>query len=147
MLELSALLHDIGQFVSYPSHHKHSYYLLLHSTFVGLLPWERQVMASVARYHRKSPPKDTHPSFSDLREEDRQPVRKLAAILRLADALDRQHQSRVQSVRVERREDQVQLAITGSEDLLLECWATKKKAEMFEEVFDTTVSVEATGAL
>ena len=147
VLELSALLHDIGQFVSYPSHHKHSYYLLLHSTFIGLHPWEQQLVASVARYHRKSSPKEHHPSFSEVREEDRQALWRLSSILRLADAMDRQHQDRVKSVAVKQKRDGIDLVISGQGDLLLECWAVKKKSEMFEEVFQLPLSVESTGAL
>ena len=144
-LELAALLHDIGQFIGYPSHHKHSYYLLSHSTFVGLLPWERQIVASIARYHRKSEPKPQHESFSDLRPEDREPVRRLAAILRIADALDRQHESLVNRLDTTITDSVVTLRLSGRGDMLLESWAAKKKSDMFESVFDRKIAVEGAG--
>ncbi len=146
-LELAALLHDIGQFISYNGHHKHTYYLLTNAPFVGLLPREQQLVASIARYHRKSPPKPQHPSFSALDFQDREPVRKLSAILRVADALDRQHQSCVQEISVTVSDFETLLKIRGQGDMLLESWAAKKKADMFEDVFQTELSVEGAALL
>src|SRR5581483_6740540 len=98
LLRSAALLHDVGDYVRYDGHHKHSYYLIQHSDIMGLTPDERAVVANVARYHRKSPPDPAHPNFRDLDKDARGKVRSLAAILRIADALDREHLGKVKSV-------------------------------------------------
>ena len=103
LLRTAALLHDVGDYVSYGGHHKHSYYLIQHSDIMGLTPGERAIVANVARYHRKSPPDPSHPNFRDLDKEARAKVRSLSAILRIADALDREHLGKVKSVRARDR--------------------------------------------
>lgn len=98
LLEASAMLHDIGAFVSASAHHKHAHYLIRSSDLVGLTIPEREIVALVARYHRRSHPKRTHLDFQERPREDRERVVKIAAILRVADALDREHQAKVASV-------------------------------------------------
>ena len=103
LLRAAAMLHDVGDFVRYDGHHKHSYYLILHSDIMGLTPDERAIVANVARYHRKSTPDPSHPNFRDLDKDARGKVRGLAAILRIADALDREHLGKVDGVQAVRR--------------------------------------------
>ena len=98
LLRAAAMLHDVGDFVRYDGHHKHSYYLILHSDIMGLTPDERAIVANVARYHRKSTPDPSHPNFRDLDKDARGKVRGLAAILRIADALDREHLGKIDGV-------------------------------------------------
>jgi exopolyphosphatase/guanosine-5'-triphosphate,3'-diphosphate pyrophosphatase len=143
LLLAGALLHDIGQYVSYRGHHKHSQYLITHSELPGFSPAELTAVGLLARYHRRAEPKDSHPGFLDLSEADREVVRKLAAILRVADALDREHVARVASLRPRVESDAVVLEIETRGDLALEEWALQKKGQMFEGVYGKPIRLEA----
>ena len=111
LLEAAALLHDIGTFIAASGHHKHSWYLIRASDVVGLAADERELVALVARYHRRSHPKRTHPGFEQLTREDRDVVLRLAAILRLADALDREHQAKMARIEVRLGKNGVELTL------------------------------------
>lgn len=138
LLRAAALLHDVGDYVRYDGHHKHSYYLIQHSDIMGLTPDERAIVANVARYHRKSPPDPSHPNFRDLDKEARSKVRSLAAILRIADALDREHLGKVKSARadIDGKGRKLHLWVTGEEDRELEEWTVRAKSELLRDVFD-----------
>jgi exopolyphosphatase/guanosine-5'-triphosphate,3'-diphosphate pyrophosphatase len=138
LLRAAALLHDVGDYVRYDGHHKHSYYLIQNSDIMGLTPEERAIVANVARYHRKSPPDPSHPNFRDLDKEARSKVRGLAAILRIADALDREHLGKVTSARAEidGRARKLHLFVSGEEERELEEWTVRAKSELLREVFD-----------
>lgn len=148
LLEVAAMLHDIGSYISMTAHHKHTYYLLNATPIIGLSQNQMQIVANVARYHRKSFPKLQHDSYRALSQKDRVVVSKLAAILRLADAMDNEHASKVSSFSIEYPKDpqgkkaKVTLRLRGNADLLLERWSLINKAEMFEDVFGVKVSVE-----
>jgi exopolyphosphatase / guanosine-5'-triphosphate,3'-diphosphate pyrophosphatase len=142
LLEVAALLHDIGTFVNVHDHHKHTQYMLGAIPLVGLSQLQRAIVANVARYHRKSMPKPQHDAFRLLSAKDRVIVSKLAAILRLADALDNEHASKVGALSVEYKKPKLLLRLQGDGDLLLEKWALAKKAGMFEEVFSVRVVME-----
>ena len=90
-LEYAALLHDIGVHISYEKHHRHSYYLIKHGDLRGFDPQEIEVMALVARYHRRATPKKGHPGYTELPPARRKVVKVLAACVRLAEGLDRSH--------------------------------------------------------
>lgn len=141
LLRSAALLHDIGDFVRYDGHHKHSYYLIEHSDIMGLTPEERSIVANVARYHRKSPPDPSHPNFRDLSKEARGKVRALAAILRVADALDREHLGKVESVRAQTEKNKVVLTLTGDGERDLEEWTLRAKSGLFKDVFGLDVAI------
>lgn len=141
VLEVAALLHDIGQCININGHHKHSYYILRATPFVGLTLEEKMLVAVTARYHRKAHPKLEHQEFAMLPASDRIVVSKLAALLRIADALDCEHLSRVSALRITRRKSAVTLSTRGKGDLLLERWAVEQKAGLFQEIFGLTVSV------
>jgi exopolyphosphatase / guanosine-5'-triphosphate,3'-diphosphate pyrophosphatase len=134
-LATGALLHDIGQFVSYRKHHKHSHYLVLNSELAGLGQQDIRTIALLTRYHRRSEPRDEHEGYSELSADAKLELQKLAAILRVADALDREHQRDIRSVRAEHRGREVKLFLDSSGDSMLERWALAKKAPMFERVF------------
>jgi exopolyphosphatase / guanosine-5'-triphosphate,3'-diphosphate pyrophosphatase len=142
LLRAAALLHDIGDFVRYDGHHKHSFYLIQNSDIIGLTPDERAIVANVARYHRKSPPDPSHPNFRDLDKMARGKVRGLAAILRIADALDREHLGKVKNVsaQVDSDKGKLLLAIEGDEDRELEEWTVRAKSELLRDVFDLDVA-------
>jgi exopolyphosphatase/guanosine-5'-triphosphate,3'-diphosphate pyrophosphatase len=137
LLRAAALLHDIGDFVRYDGHHKHSFYLIQHSDIMGISPEERALIANMARYHRKSGPDPAHPNFRELDKESRGKVRVLTAILRIADALDREHLGKVRNVRahVDKARGRVLLDIDGDRERELEEWTLRAKAGLFREVF------------
>jgi exopolyphosphatase/guanosine-5'-triphosphate,3'-diphosphate pyrophosphatase len=145
LLHAASILHDVGDYVSYSGHHKHSQYIIEHSDVMGLSPTDRAIVANVARYHRKSPPDLTHPAFRELDKDHRTTVRYLAAILRLADALDREHLGKVDGVRAEldSKHRRLVLHLTGEDDRELEEWTLRAKSELFRDVFDTDVQVAA----
>ena len=139
LLEAASLLHDIGAFVSAASHHKHAHYLIRSSDLVGLSESEREIVALAARYHRRSHPRRTHLEFQQRTRAEKSRVLKIAAILRLADALDREHQTKVASVEARIGRKNLDLVLTpadGSDrDLALEHWAVRRKGTLFAEVF------------
>ena len=135
LLCAGALLHDVGDFVRYDGHHKHGYYLVLHSDIMGLSPDERAMVANLVRYHRKSAPDISHPNFRELSKDARATVRALSAILRIADALDREHRGKVREVRANAGKTRVRLEVDGADDRELEEWTVMHKAELFREVF------------
>lgn len=141
LLEVAAMLHDIGQFVNLNGHHKHSYYLIMATPFVGLTTEEKEVVANVARYHRKSLPDGQHENFTRLSKPNQEMVRKLAAILRVADALDRQHQGRVGRVEVEQVKGEFRIKAEGEGDLMLDKLSVHSKADLFQSVFKLNVIV------
>ncbi|MCA8951182.1 MAG: Ppx/GppA family phosphatase [Planctomycetes bacterium] len=143
LLEAAALLHDVGVAVNNDGHHKHSQYLIVASDLVGLSGEERRLVALVARYHRKAPPNRDHPDFAVLRRRDRSVVERLAAILRLADALDRQHANVVRDVTLVIGDTSVELHPTLGSDpqshLFLEARAVEQKGALFAGLFDRKV--------
>jgi exopolyphosphatase/guanosine-5'-triphosphate,3'-diphosphate pyrophosphatase len=142
LLEVASLLHDIGHYINMIGHHKHTQYLLMASPIIGLSKEQMTIVANVARYHRKSFPKPQHEAYSVLSPKERVVVSKLAAILRLADAMDNEHASKVETFSVEHKKPKFILKLRGEGDLLLEKWALMKKAEMFEEVYSVKLSID-----
>ena len=134
LLQAAALLHDVGSFVSYNRHHKHSYYLIYHADIPGFTDRERELIATIARYHRRSPPKDRHEVFALLSLEERIVVRRLAAILRVADGLDRGHRRHVRSIQVHRRGARLVVEVEADEGAELEVWSAQQKSDLLEEV-------------
>ncbi len=135
ILLAGAMLHDIGQHISYARHHKHSLYLILHSEIPGIAPNELPLVALVARYHRRAEPRPGHYLYRDLKSADRRRVERLAAILRIADSLDREHLQRVRSVEAKIHEDRLELRLERRGRLLLEQWALRKKGKLFARLF------------
>jgi exopolyphosphatase / guanosine-5'-triphosphate,3'-diphosphate pyrophosphatase len=143
LLRAAAILHDIGDFVHYSGHHKHSYYLIQHADIMGVTPEERAIIANIARYHRKGPPDPAHANFGALSKEARGKVRGLAAILRIADALDREHKQKIESVRaaVDRSAGRVTLFLSGGKDRELEEWTVGAKASLWRDEYDLDVGI------
>jgi exopolyphosphatase/guanosine-5'-triphosphate,3'-diphosphate pyrophosphatase len=131
-LDFAALLHDIGTHISYPRHHKHSYYLIKNGDLRGFEPQESEIIASIARYHRKSTPRKTHPGFSALSPKKRNAVRTLSAILRFAETLDRTHAQLVTSVELHDRGQEYLVKLRTSGDAELELWAAQRQIEPLE---------------
>jgi exopolyphosphatase/guanosine-5'-triphosphate,3'-diphosphate pyrophosphatase len=145
-LEYAALLHDVGVHISYEKHHRHSYYLIKHGDLRGFDPLEIEVMALVARYHRRATPKKGHPEYGDLPSGLRRVVKVLASCLRLAEGLDRSHAQVLDSVRlVDRGEDLlVQLRTAGDADL--ELWAAMRHVDAFQAMVGKPVQFETVSA-
>jgi exopolyphosphatase / guanosine-5'-triphosphate,3'-diphosphate pyrophosphatase len=141
LLHAAAVLHDVGTFIAAKKHHKHSLYLISRSELPGLSPTENLIVANVARYHRRSHPQTHHEEYMRLPPKARVRVDQLAAILRIADALDRQHLQLVEDIRLDVRGLDLHIALSGEGDLLLERWALSRKKSLFEETFGYRVSV------
>lgn len=143
LLEYAALLHDIGWHIGHSSHHKHTYYLIKNGDLEGFSAVELEIIANVARYHRRSGPKKSHEAYMSLRPAEREIVCKLAALLRLADGLDRGHYANVQRLRVVARGKHLSLRLLTTTDPELELWGARHKTGLFEEVFGRRVTFSA----
>jgi exopolyphosphatase/guanosine-5'-triphosphate,3'-diphosphate pyrophosphatase len=142
LLEAAALLHDIGYFLSYNSHHKHSHHLIRHADLFGLSPREREMVALIARYHRKSLPKKKHAEYARLEVKDQQIVGRLGGILRLADGLDRRRSGLVEVVALKRSGTTFSFKLLGTEDISVEIFGGNAKKDLFEKAFEGTISFE-----
>jgi len=139
VLNVAALLHDTGTFISNRSHHKHSQYLIENSDIFGLSRQDLTIAALAARYHRSALPKSTHTAYTALPRVNRLRVAKLAAILRVADALDRGHAQRIRTPQITILPDRVEIGIPNLPDCSLEEIALKEKSNLFEQVYGKRV--------
>ena len=153
LLWSAAMLHDIGTFISRNGHHKHSYYLIKNGGLLGHSQEEVALIASIARYHRGSEPKDSHESVTTLTAPERRMVTEMASILRLAEALDRSHRSIVRRVEFDidpelklnkdgRGNVSLLIYVRQGENWEPETWALKEKKAMFEKVFGVRLTFE-----
>jgi len=133
LLVAAALLHDVGYMINHAKHHKHAYHLILHGDLQGFTQREIEVIANIARYHRKAHPRKRHENFARLDRGDRRLVRVLAGILRVADGLDRTHTQRVTGVACEVRRGQIRLCLQAASDPRVEIWDAERKAELLGE--------------
>jgi len=132
-LEYAALMHDIGSHISFGRHHRHSYYLITNGDLRGFQPEEIEIMALVARYHRRSTPKTSHEEYARLPSGRRRTVQILAAMLRVAENLDRSHSQVISGVTVKARQGDMRVELAASGDAELEMWATGRHIAPFEE--------------
>ncbi|MDF1503263.1 Ppx/GppA phosphatase family protein [Roseisolibacter sp. H3M3-2] len=142
----AALLHDVGYHISHEKHHKHSYHLILHADLLGMTPAEQVAVANVARYHRGPTPRKKHDEFARLDRELRRRVVRLAALLRVADGLDRGHAGAVDHVGVRWAKGRCVLSpvpVAGAGSLRLELWGADRKSELLCEVLDADVELVA----
>jgi len=143
LLYIAALLHEIGLFVGTAAHHKHSMYLINNSELFGLSRNDVLLVALVARYHRRASPKPTHTGYGTINREDRIAVSKMSAILRVADALDRSHSQRVESVEISHEDGRLIFTASDVADLSLEQLALNQKGSLFEETYGLKVLLRA----
>jgi len=143
LLEVAAWLHDVGKSVSFRRHHRHGQYLIENMEILGLVDHERTLAACVARFHCRSPPDESHPVMSGLSRDDARVVRRLATILRLADALDRSHQQRVAEITTRITGDRIEIEARSSQDLDFEMWDGMREAQLFESVFGRVLVLRA----
>ena len=140
-LEAAALLHDVGYFISMQKHHKHSHYIISNSEIVGLTPAERLIVAGISRYHRKATPDPAHPEYEALPKKDRSTVSSLSAILRIADALDKEHNSAVRSVECRLQNGSLLLRAVSRKSCRLEAMSVTANAAMFRDHFGVDVQL------
>ncbi|HEV7837218.1 MAG TPA: Ppx/GppA phosphatase family protein [Gemmatimonadaceae bacterium] len=146
ILSDAALLHDIGYHISYDKHNKHSYHLIEHAELLGVTPAEQIIVANVARYHRGAEPKKKHVNFGGLEKPMRETIKRLAAILRVADGYDRGHASAVAEVRVRWMERALRLTAVPARpnaNLRLELWGAARKSQLLSEVAGVPVEIVA----
>jgi exopolyphosphatase/guanosine-5'-triphosphate,3'-diphosphate pyrophosphatase len=142
----AALLHDAGYHISYERHHKHSYHLILHADLLGMPPSEQVVVANVARYHRGSPPKKVHPNYGALDGVLRQRIKRLSAILRVADGFDRGHVSAVSDLKTRWMRRAIRITpvpATHRTSMRLEMWGANRKSELLETVAGVPIEIVA----
>ena len=143
LLEVSALLHDIGSFISASGHHKHSFYLIQAAEIFGLRKVDKDIVANVARYHRRSQPKLTHPAYMSLSRPDRAVVSKLAAFLRVAEALDASHQQKCRDFTIERKGPSVSLWVPEEVgDISMERQSLSRKNDMMSDILGVSLSLK-----
>ena len=135
LLEVAGLLHDVGYAISQSDHHKHSLYLIRNADLDGFSARERDLVANIARYHRKALPADRHAEYMALDDDDRTLVRRLAALLRLADGLDADHFQVVEAATVVDRGDHLRLELRARDVPDLAMWAAERNGDLFELEF------------
>jgi len=144
-LEFGALLHDAGVHISYERHHRHSYYLIKNGELRGFDPQEIEIIALLARYHRQATPKKAHDGYGVLKSALRRTVRTLAAMLRLAEGLDRSHGQVVTALDVVPRGNGYLIRLRAAGDAELELWAAHRHGAPLEEVLERPLRFEVSG--
>ncbi|HEX6032905.1 MAG TPA: HD domain-containing protein, partial [Anaerolineales bacterium] len=142
LLEIGALLHDIGHFINAMDHDKHGYYLLNANPLIGLSQREQNIVANLVRYHRKQSPSRDDENFKALPQKDRLIVIKLSTLLRLADSLDISHTGNVPDVTLKETGSVWRLKLSGKKDQLLVNWAFNKRKSQFREVFGVDLEMD-----
>lgn len=134
LLEYAGYLHDIGYYISHRKHHKHALYLIRNADLRGFREEEIEIIAHVARYHRRSTPKSRHKYYERLDSDLQRRIRNLSGILRVADGLDRSHYQNVRKLEIETTGEEVRLYITTEGDPELEIWGAMRKRRLLEEI-------------
>jgi exopolyphosphatase / guanosine-5'-triphosphate,3'-diphosphate pyrophosphatase len=140
-LLVASLLHDIGASISYRSHHKHSLYIISEQDLFSFGKSDVKIVANIARYHRKSPPKDSHPEYMSLSHKERMTVTKLASILRMADGLDNTHLQLVEELEITKKESGILMTATVNDRFYPELYSFKQKKDLFEDFFGITIEL------
>jgi exopolyphosphatase / guanosine-5'-triphosphate,3'-diphosphate pyrophosphatase len=142
LLEAASLLHDVGYFINYSSHHKHSYHLIRHADLFGFTPRERELIANIARYHRKSLPKKKHDQYARLAAADRALVSRFGGIVRLCDGLDRRRNAVVQGLDCTLSANALRLTLRGEDDMSVELFGARAKNDLFQAAFNLDLIIE-----
>jgi exopolyphosphatase / guanosine-5'-triphosphate,3'-diphosphate pyrophosphatase len=146
LLADAALLHDIGYHISYDKHNKHSYHLIEHAELLGMTPVEQIVVANVARYHRGAEPTKKHRNYGGLEKPVRQTIKRLSAILRVADGFDRGHASAVAEIKVRWVERALRITAVPNRhvyNLRLDLWGASRKSNLLSEIAGVPVEIVA----
>jgi exopolyphosphatase/guanosine-5'-triphosphate,3'-diphosphate pyrophosphatase len=145
ILHAGALLHDIGYLIGHAKHHKHAYHLIMHGELPTFSAREQELIANVARYHRRALPKKGHKNLARLPKSDRRLVRDLSGILRVADGLDRAHTQSVTGVSCGMNDDYVHMLVAADAPPQVELWDANRKSGLFELAFHTKLELEWAG--
>ncbi|HEY2954378.1 MAG TPA: Ppx/GppA phosphatase family protein [Candidatus Eisenbacteria bacterium] len=143
LLHFAALLHDVGSVIAYDGHAEHSYYIILNANLRGLSAEELRVIANVARYHGKARPRRRDRNFGDLDKPQRRTVRWLAAILRIAEGLDRSHYQLVKTASVARNSGGISIRVDARREAQLEIWAARQRVSLLSRLMKRPVRVSA----
>jgi exopolyphosphatase/guanosine-5'-triphosphate,3'-diphosphate pyrophosphatase len=138
----AAILRNTGHHIGYERHHIHSYHLIRHANLPGFTAREIELIAHIARYHRRALPRKKHLDFSRLARPDRERVRRLGGIVRFVDGLDRSHRQRVKGLSVSARKRHLEVALLADEPVDLELWGGRQKKDLLERAFELVVSLE-----
>lgn len=141
LLEIAALVHDIGHFVNSSKHHEHSEYLIRSSHFVGLSEEEREIVALIARYHRGDEPSNRDDCFARLSKAHKHTVVVLAAIIRLVEELDREHLRRISKVVIRKRGGSLLMRLPVRSRLLVERVGAESRKEALEECLGVSIKI------
>jgi exopolyphosphatase / guanosine-5'-triphosphate,3'-diphosphate pyrophosphatase len=142
LLEHAALLHDIGRVIDHDRHNRHTYYLVKNAELLGFDPLEIEIIAQAARGHRKPSARLDSPEFRALNPAKRHLVRSIAAVLRLADALDRSHFSVVKDINIRRSPERFSITVDaagGQADL--ELWTCERRSDLLSRLLSRQVTV------
>lgn len=145
ILEMAAILHEVGLFVSTRSYHKHSLYLIRNAEFFGISARDVELVALVARYHRRASPQPSHDLYSKLGRTERILVTKLASILRIGKALDAARNQRIENISCTQKGNNVFIRVSGYGDISLESLELRKAGQLFADIFGAQISLESTG--
>lgn len=135
MLEIAAILHDVGVLVNAAAHNRHGQYIVVNSEIFGLPRDELNIIANVIRYHRGVPPSESDIEYMSLQREERILVLKMTSILRVAEVLDRGHSQQIKNLTVERRSEAIILHTHGGYNISLELMGIEEKASLFQDVY------------
>ncbi len=141
LLEISALVHDIGYFINSTDHHKHSSYIVENSSFIGLREGQRSLVSAVVRYHTGSSPSMDHPHWQALDVQQRKSAGILAGILRIAEELDKEHLRRVREVSIRKVDSTISLKLIGQGPLLVERWGVDRRKELLQSCLKRKIMV------
>jgi len=142
LLEIGALLHDIGHFINTVDHDKHGYYLLTANRLIGLSEREQNIVANLVRNHRRQSASTDDENLKALPQKDRLIVLKLCALLRLADSMDISHTGQITDVTLKETKSGWRMKIFGKDELMLENWAFDKHKSFFREVFGVSLGMD-----
>ena len=146
LLHFAALLHDIGAVLGYDNHGEHSYYMIKNGNLRGLTGEEVELVASIARYHGAARPRKKDAAVRAMSKRSRLVLRWLAAILRIAEGLDRSRYQLVRALRVVRRQGRVSIRLATRRDARLEIWAARRRTALLERMLGMKVRVGAVGS-
>jgi exopolyphosphatase / guanosine-5'-triphosphate,3'-diphosphate pyrophosphatase len=141
LLQAAALLHDIGYLISHSKHHKHAYHLIMHGDLPGFSPHEVELIANVARYHRRAFPKKRHENLARLGVDERRLIGRLSGVLRIADGLDRTHAQAITGLKVRAQRGGLRLNIEAAASPAVECADAQRKSDLFRKAFDKKVEM------
>lgn len=144
-LEAGAILHDVGYLISVDQHHKHSYYIIRNCVMPGFTIDEAEIIANIARYHRKSHPKKGHENFAKLNSQKQEIVRKLAGLLRIAEGFDRRQQQVVADVEVHKNHRNILIKPIPADLAIvpdIEKWGAERRKALLEEALGINIVID-----